>query len=302
VYIILPHEMSDNGNEGGPRENDPLLPRHRGSIDDKTVRTAETSTDSGSDDESSNNNLVGAVIETIQDAVENAGETLSDAVEVAQEKTQELVDAVQEATTEMVEELVEEATDLQDIVHDKLHEAECSDMGLMDMALTRHLSILPADFTQVAAVVQDPSYDLGDVNLEATEHMENAALPLLDNQHEGDQQLQNPALGAAAATVPLSAYLMLAIAVVGLASVGPILDLQQGCSPLMKTVWRQNGTILLMLPLVPLDWKKNGFPKLTCAQWTNFMAASAAYSAGNVCFVTALEYTAVGNAGKKTTV
>jgi len=270
-------------------EDDPLLPPRppKGSFagDDKTDQTAETT---GSDEDIPN--MVGTMIETVQDAFESAQETIQEKtheiMENVQELTAEVVDNVQETARDVQEGLVEEAADLKHVVEAKLHEAEEGDMPIMDMCLTRHLSIIPADITHVAAVFNEEEFEMGDLDLDVTENAENATLPLLES--ETPQPVK----------VPVTAFLMLGIAVIGLASVGPILDLQQDCSPLIKTVWRQNGTILLMLPLVPFDWKKHGFPKLSCAQWTNFVAAAAAYSAGNVCFVTALEYTAVGNAGK----
>jgi hypothetical protein len=160
------------------------------------------------------------------------------------------------------------------------------------MALTRQLSLLPSDIAQVAAAVPD-----------AVPLQDSQALMPGEDQTDLEHHVHLPVVEpspSAKTAIPVTAYVILALATYGLSSVGPLLAFQHGCTPLMKIVWRQNGTVLILLPFLYQDLKKHGWPgnKLSCPQWTGFLLASAAYAAGNICFVQSLEYTTVGNAGE----
>jgi drug/metabolite transporter (DMT)-like permease len=111
----------------------------------------------------------------------------------------------------------------------------------------------------------------------------------LEAQKKEEEQAWHPA-------IPLSAYLLLLSAVISLSSIGPLLKLQQDVTPTMKIVWRMAGTAILLLPLAAMDIRKHGFPSLSAPQWMTFLLSTACYSVMSVSFVTALQYTAVGNA------
>lgn len=230
-------------------------------------------------------------------------DTIVNVVEHTQDVVVETVEAIQEVVVEKAAELQEEfrleVEEVKEVAALNLEQADEDNLFTMDMALTRTLSILPNDIAQVAAVVQ---HQVQDENITAVEAIAN--LPDQLDGHDAASVVEDPPepIALSDGGTPLIAFLILAMTVVGLSSVGPILDLQSGCTPLMKIVWRQNGTVLLLLPLVISDAIRSrrsgtsGTEKLTCAQWTNFGFTIFAYAAANICFVQALEYTAVGNA------
>jgi hypothetical protein len=255
-----------------PQEADPLLHPIKDATDkEKGDATAETSyTASGGSNQ---------MFEAVKESFENAMET------------------VRENVKELGHDLMHEAQEVADVMDQKLQEADDSVMPVLDMALARALSILPSDLAKVAAAMHDIGQDynasvfddppLLDANDDAT-----SVAPMLPVAAPGGESI-------APSKIPLYAFLILGLAVVGLSGGGPILEFQADCSPLMKVVWRQNGTILMLLPFLRADIKKNGLPRLSCAEWTTFLFTVVGYACANICFVQALEYTTVGNAGEE---
>ena len=139
------------------------------------------------------------------------------------------------------------------------------------MQLTRGTSILPSDIAQLAAID------------DAMLHPEDEEQAIASQQDT---------------TIPVSAYLLLALAVVGLSSIGPLLDLQDGVSGTMKIIWRTQATALMLLPFAVYGIREEGIPKLTSAQIIITIAASACYASMCVLFAWSLDYTTVGNAGE----
>lgn len=137
------------------------------------------------------------------------------------------------------------------------------------MQLTRGTSILPSDIAQAAAAFDD-----------AMKHPED----------------EEEAMSVVDTSIPISAYLMLAMAVVGLSSIGPLLDLQDGVSATIKIIWRTQATALMLLPFAIYGIREEGTPKLTAAQIIILIAASACYASSCVFFAWSLDYTTVGNA------
>lgn len=230
----------------------------------------------------------GGLMETIVENVQHTVETIQDA---AQETVEHVQDAMQEAAQDFREDFQTEVKELADVVEEQLHEVDEDELPVLDMALVRQLSLLPSDIVQVAAAI--PETD--EVPLR-----ESQALMPGEDQTDLEHHVHLPVNEPTAATsTPIMAYVILALATYGLSSGGPLLAFQHGCSPLMKVVWRQNGTVLILVPFLYGDLKNNGWPmsKLSCPQWSAFLFASAAYASANVCFVQALEYTTVGNAG-----
>ena len=141
----------------------------------------------------------------------------------------------------------------------------------LEMSMARTWSILPCDIEHVTEAV--------DQVLGMPEKDKNITLGVTETPK-----------------VPLHAYFLLALAVVSLSSIGPMLDLQQGCSPTTKIYWRMSGTAMFLFPLCCIDLYREGLPKLTLAQATTFCLAAACYAVMTNGFVLALDYTSVGNA------
>ena len=100
---------------------------------------------------------------------------------------------------------------------------------------------------------------------------------------------------------PLGAYLLLASAVVALASLAPLLNLQHDVvSPILKITWRMAGTSLLVLPLALRDLHKDAesgkSASFTTADVFKLVMAAASYCVWNLGFVVSLDYTSVGDA------
>ena len=281
-------------------EEDPLLPI--ANKDDEDTASGSSMDDASNGDANNDNN---GFVEAILETAEQVQEAFSEKLEEMQERVEVIQEAVAEKATEIQEEIAEEVEDVKDSALSNLEQADDDGLFTMDMALTHTLSILPNDIAQVAAVVQHQVEDEQDMS-----PME-SIVNITDQMNGQDATVEEaPEPKSSSSLTPL-AFVTLGMTVVGLSSVGPILDLQGGCSPLMKIVWRQNGTCLMLLPLILLDtWRSrsrssrnnnsgSGFPPskgLTCAQLTGFGCTIAAYAAANICFVQSLEYTSVGNA------
>ena len=138
------------------------------------------------------------------------------------------------------------------------------------MQLTRGTSILPSDIAQAAAAFDDAM------------------------KHPADEEEAFAVI--AEMGTPISAYFLLAMAVVGLSSIGPLLDLQDGVSATLKIIWRTQATALMLLPFAIYGVHEEGFPRLSSAQMIITVAASACYASMCVLFAWSLDYTTVGNA------
>ena len=213
------------------------------------------------------------------------------------ENVESAVEVVKDAVEEFRHDLIQEAQQVAEVGVQTLQEADNSAMPVLDMALTRTLSILPSDIAQVASKIHGITRSFSLASLEDA--------PLLQPNEKA--AIESPSLpmaaDEAASTVPankipLVAYLTLGAAVIGLSSSGPILRFQKDCTPLMKMIWRNNGTLMLLCPFLRADIRKNGFPSLSRVEWMNFLMVSVAYASVRICFVQSLEFTTVGNAGK----
>ncbi|KAL3935003.1 MAG: hypothetical protein SGBAC_009398 [Bacillariaceae sp.] len=101
-------------------------------------------------------------------------------------------------------------------------------------------------------------------------------------------------------TIPLSAYFLLASAVISLSFVAPLLDLQEA-DPIMKIVWRQIATTMLLAVCAALTLIKEGSCGINSARpsarsWGYTVLAGAFYSPVCIMFSMALEYTTVEDA------
>jgi drug/metabolite transporter (DMT)-like permease len=91
-------------------------------------------------------------------------------------------------------------------------------------------------------------------------------------------------------------FLMLMAAVAAHSSNSTALHMLVGVSPPIKLFWRMSASYLLLLPLAIRFLYQEGFPKLSLAGCLTFASAAFFYSAQNLLFYTALEYTTIGNA------
>lgn len=223
-----------------------------------------------------------AAVDILESAQEYAGDIKDAFVEAAVDTKETLVSIVEDASEAVAEEFQEVA----DAFIEELEDAdeEMDKTFLLEMTLTRNLSILPADMVDSAAMV--PSmipFPNPDCQAEDEETGEGDEETLKDEDNEIEK-------------APMSAYFLLASAVISLSSIGPLLDLQNDVSGTMKIYWRTTATALLLLPFAVSSICREGFPRLSWPQWVVLLMTSGSYAAMCVFFVWALDYTAVGNA------
>jgi drug/metabolite transporter (DMT)-like permease len=251
-----------------PLEGDPLLPKK-----DAESANADTNAEESSEE---HNGIVESVLEVISEGVEHFVENVQAAVENVEEMGADWRESVVESYHEVTEALAQEMNENQD-----------GENFFLEMSLARGLSILPSDIMNVAHT------DLA-----------TAVAPTAEKEEEGrdeEQELTGPHAEVEVepeqvVTTPLSAYLLLASAVVALSAIGPLLSLQVGCTPIMKIYWRMSATAMLLFPFAVYSVRQSGLPHLACAQWMTFLFAAASYATMCVGFVMSLQYTSVGNA------
>lgn len=181
-----------------------------------------------------------------------------------------LVEDATETLHNVQEDAMDELQEVQDAFAEETEDNESS--YFLEMSLTRTWSFLPSDLPEVSEAVD---YVLG-----APETRDTSVAP------ESEQP-----------KVPFHAYFLLALTVIAMSSIGPMLDLQQDCSPTTKIFWRMSGTAMFLLPPCCIDLvRQGGLPKLTVPQITTFIVAAFCYAVLSNGFVLAIDYTSVGNA------
>jgi drug/metabolite transporter (DMT)-like permease len=231
-------------------------------------------TDAEDDDEDVDDEATTTTFGTYsQRSIDDAASYVGTIVGTITEEVEHLMESVTEVASEVKESIVGEIIEVKEAFIDELHEADEGEDFFLEMALTRHLSILPGDVVEAAAATE--------VDIGRSDSLE-------------DETLDGK---AGSGRIPPSAYLLLMSAVISLSSIGPFLDLQTGVGAIMKMYWRMSGTALLLAPAAIYAMVyKNGVPRLTKAQWVTFSLAAACYTVLCNGFVLALEYTTVGNA------
>jgi drug/metabolite transporter (DMT)-like permease len=101
---------------------------------------------------------------------------------------------------------------------------------------------------------------------------------------------------ATSTTRSIDPYFALLAAVLAVSSNGTALTLQYDVPPPLKLYWRMMGTALILFPFAIRQFWKDGLPKLNVGQWTTVGLAVICYVIQNLCFITALSYTTIGNA------
>jgi drug/metabolite transporter (DMT)-like permease len=142
-----------------------------------------------------------------------------------------------------------------------LDQMDRGETGFFDMSMTRSLSLIPADIT-----------DLG----------HEAGMKAKDK----DEQ-EGP---------PIFQFMMLLGAVVAISSNSTGLHMLDGVHPPMKLYWRMTASYCALAPMAIRYFIKDGFPELSFSTWLTFVAAVLGYSLQNCLFYSSLDYTTIGNA------
>ena len=186
---------------------------------------------------------------------------------------------------------------------EELETANDGRFGFLDASLMRGLSILPedveswADQRRASDRLHQQQLHQQQQQLHQQLHPdEEIQTNDKDDRHEESTTEQHePEIKAK----PLGAgpYIALLGAVLAVSSNGTALTLQSKVPPPLKLYWRMVGTSLVLVPFaIRLLFWKEGFPKLNVGQWATLGLAVACYVAHNLCFITALTYTSIGNA------
>jgi drug/metabolite transporter (DMT)-like permease len=220
-------------------------------------------------------------------------------LESISENVERIMEVVGDATTQLQESVVDEVTEIADTLMEELHEFDDGNTYL-EMSLTINLSILPTDIGRAVEVANQITND----TTTSPDDMMSLDEKLVPARAEMETlDLETPELIMKAESVvvavvatPLSAYLLLAMAVFSLSAIGPLLEAQKSVTSSMKICWRQFATSCLLFPFAVVSVRKDGLPRMTSAQWFTFFLTSVCYTIMCVGFVISLEYTAVGNA------
>jgi drug/metabolite transporter (DMT)-like permease len=143
----------------------------------------------------------------------------------------------------------------------RLNTMDRGETGFFDMSITRSLSVLPDDLEEL----------MEDVGVEVT----------IENAQAGP---------------PLFQYLALLSAVASISSNSTALHMLDGVSAPMKLYWRMTASYIVLAPFAVHSIRKDGFPKLNVSGWIAFVAAVLAYTTQGCFFVSALDFTTIGNA------
>ncbi len=142
----------------------------------------------------------------------------------------------------------------------RLESMDRGDTGFFDMSMTRSLTILPDDLDELAeevgGYVKDPTADTGP---------------------------------------PPFQYLALLSAVVAVSSNSTALHMLDGVAAPLKLYWRMTASYCALAPFAIHSIQKNGLPDLNLSGWVTFAAAVTAYSMHGCLFVSALDFTTIGN-------
>jgi drug/metabolite transporter (DMT)-like permease len=152
-------------------------------------------------------------------------------------------------------------------------ELKDADQGMffMDMTMTRSLSVLPESLSELVE----------DVMHETVGH---------------DSYTQLTAPPSTTGKIELGPYLGLLGAVLAVSSNSTSLNLLTGVPPPMKYFWKMTVTaIVLSYFAISHMVKDGGLPKLSPGRWMTMIGAIVCFTASGITFVTALQYTSIGN-------
>lgn len=173
------------------------------------------------------------------------------------------------------------AEDVQDAAHqirdafvEELQDADQGRTTFLETGFMRNLSVLPDDLEIL---------------------YEELPGGLLDDEDENGEPQEEK--------FSIMPYLSLLAAVLAISSNSTALSLQTGVTPALKLYWRMTAVSIVLsgFALRSWFWVKTedgvvaGLPKLSIGQWTTMLCAVTCYVAQNLCFMTALKYTSIGN-------
>lgn len=142
----------------------------------------------------------------------------------------------------------------------RLESIDRGDTGFFDMSMTRSLSILPDDLDELAEEV--------------------GVFVKEEEAQTGPPPLQ---------------YLALLSAVVAVSSNSTALHMLDGVAAPLKLYWRMTASYCALAPFAIHSIRKDGIPNLNLSGWVTFAAAVVAYSMHGCLFVSALDFTTIGN-------
>mmetsp|Transcript_25397 Transcript_25397/g.55803 ORF Transcript_25397/g.55803 Transcript_25397/m.55803 type:complete len:491 (+) Transcript_25397:149-1621(+) len=183
--------------------------------------------------------------------------------------------------------VTEELHDITEAARREIHKADEDEMYMIEMGLTRSLSVIHDDVVEAGVLFQAKNKTPTEDKNKNTDDIESGS-----GIHK-----KSPSAEASSGIIPLSGYLVLVLAIVAMSTLGPLLQLQDDTTPSMKVLWRMCGTSLLLIPLALTDlYHHGGMPKLTTPQWFTFFLSTFSFVVMSIGFCVSLEYTAVGNA------
>ena len=160
----------------------------------------------------------------------------------------------------IVEDVRSAAGDVRQTFLGELHDAQEGRMYFLEAAMTRSLSLRPDDMKDFV-------------------------------EETTGRESTNPQKMA----IPLGPILALLGAVFAISSHGTVLSLQHGVVPPIKLYWRMSAVAMLLLFVALRTAMREGLPRLNFGQWTTVCVAITCFTVQNLCFVTALSYTTIGN-------
>ena len=183
----------------------------------------------------------------------------------------------------------------------------------LDMSMTRSLSLLPESLPSLL----EETIGSG---VPTVAEKDGEAMQAAEVEAIATGAMQIPSLPEKPICTALGPYLALLSAVLAVSSSGTALKTLHGVKPALKLYWRMTATYLVLsffaIKTMIVHYKQrqkqwatgelgNGhmissrwafFPPLTMLQWVTFFCATFCYSAHTLLFITALEYTSIGNA------
>jgi len=238
------------------------------------------------------------MLDAILDVIQEGAVIVEDVVYIAGENLGAAYENVAEGAHQFRDSVASEAGAVVEVATEEMINADDGDSFFLDMSLARNLSILPEDVVHIAetdiSTTMHPTQGPSEEGEDAADAEAATEVTPLKGDNEATETKPDTKPAVISRIVP---YFQLASAVIALSSIGPILDMQKGCTPTMKIFWRMSTTSLILVPFAAYQASKEGLPThWTCPQLTTMCLSAACYATMCTSFVLALEYTAVGNA------
>ena len=172
------------------------------------------------------------------------------------------------------EDVKETVQQIKDAFVGDLDRLDQGETGFFDMSMTQALSVLPESFPDL--VEEAGIRNTCEPCPQDQPSEEDTATKLDDNQ--------------------LYHYITLFVAVAAVSSNATALHMLNGVHAPLKLYWRMTASYCALFFLAARSLSEKGAPNLSLAQWLTFLAAVFCYSIQGILFISALDYTAIGNA------